>query len=160
MPRRRLAVLAVLATAGLALGAAVAPGKSGTTGNDRKALFADMLGKKEVGTDGKRGAGDPDGFGSFTAIAVGGKLCFGMTVRGIDAPVAAHVHQGGPSVSGPIVVPLTQPASGDAGASSGCVTVSPASVLTAILQHPSKYYVNVHTQAFPGGALRGQLSKR
>jgi hypothetical protein len=156
MSRRPLALAAVLAIAGSGLAAQIAPGKGA---NDRKALSATMTGKKEVGTDGKKGAGDPDGFGSFTAIAAGGKLCFGMTVRGIDNPVAAHIHKGGPSVMGSIVIPLTQPSTGNPGASSGCVDVSDAKLLAAVFAHPSRYYVNVHTQAFPGGALRGQLSR-
>jgi len=28
-----------------------------------------------------------------------------------------------------------------------------------ILQHPEQYYVNVHNAEWPGGAVRGQLSK-
>jgi hypothetical protein len=136
----------------------VAIGKGKSSG-DHKALFADMLGKKEVGTNGKKGAGDRDGFGSFTAIVAGDKLCFGMTVRGLDQPVAAHIHKGSPSQSGSIVVPLTQPTDGDPGASSGCVS-APSEVLAAIRKNPSKYYVNVHTMAFPAGALRGQLHAR
>jgi hypothetical protein len=140
----------------LAVGAGVAPGQGSSS---RTPLFATMTGKKEVGMNGKKGAGDPNGVGSFTAIASGSQLCFGMAVRGVDQPVAAHIHRGGPSVSGPIVVTLTQPSGGNPGASSGCVTVSPTSLLRAILKNPSRYYVNVHTQAFPGGAVRGQLSR-
>jgi hypothetical protein len=30
-------------------------------------------------------------------------------------------------------------------------------VLSAILRRPGRYYVNVHTAAFGGGAVRGQL---
>jgi hypothetical protein len=28
-----------------------------------------------------------------------------------------------------------------------------------ILQHPGNFYVNVHTTAFPAGAIQGTLSK-
>jgi CHRD domain len=58
-----------------------------------------------------------------------------------------------------IVVPLTPPSTGDPGASSGCVTVDPA-LARAILNHPHRYYANVHTTAFPNGAARGQLFAR
>jgi hypothetical protein len=160
MSRRLSWLFALLAVVALALGGSVAASAKGKpSSKDRKALFATMLGKNEVGNDGKKGAGDLDGLGSFTAIAAGGKLCFGMTVRGLDTPIAAHIHKASPSVSGPIVVPLTQPSPGDPGAASGCTDIA-ADVLAAILKNPSKYYVNVHTNAFPGGALRGQLHKR
>jgi CHRD domain len=123
---------------------------------EKRALFAVMTGRKEVDAQGNRRVGDPDGRGSFTAIVDGTQLCFGMTVTNVDQPIAAHIHKGRPNVAGPIVVPLTQPATGDPGASSGCVTVDPT-LAAAILKNPHKYYVNVHTAAFPGGAARGQL---
>ena len=40
----------------------------------------------------------------------------------------------------------------------GCVPVT-AEVSAALLDNPGGYYVNVHTRAFPSGAIRGQLSK-
>jgi hypothetical protein len=44
------------------------------------------------------------------------------------------------------------------GASSGCVAVG-APLAADIAAHPKAYYVNVHTGACPGGAVRGQLRK-
>jgi len=37
-----------------------------------------------------------------------------------------------------------------------CVIAS-AELAAAIVANPSDYYVNVHTPAYPGGAIRGQL---
>ena len=126
---------------------------------ESRALFAVLSGRNEIGPDGRRGAGDPDGRGSFTAIVDGNELCFGITVTNLDTPAAAHIHVGRRFQNGPIVVPLTAPASGDPGASSGCVTVDPA-LARKIFKHPRQYYANVHTAAFPGGAVRGQLHRR
>jgi hypothetical protein len=127
---------------------------------ESRALFAVLTGKKEVDAAGNRRVGDPDGRGTFTAIVDGGQLCFGITVKNLDAPIAAHIHKGRPNQAGGIVVPLTpQPATGDPGASSGCVAVA-ADLSRAILKNPHKYYANVHTAAFPGGAVRGQLFRK
>jgi len=151
------AVVALLATGPLAGGK---QSKSqAQASHQNRALFAVLTGRKEVDANGHRGAGDPDGHGSFTAIVDGDQLCFGITATNLDQPVAAHIHQARPNRNGPIVVPLTAPTTGDPGASSGCVTVDPA-VSAAILKNPHKYYANVHTAAFPGGAMRGQLFRK
>jgi CHRD domain len=165
---RSFAVLAaaVPVAAGLLVTGAIASGdhhaqRTARAGShlENRALFAVLTGRKEVGPDNRRGAGDPDGRGTFTAIVDDGQLCFGITVKNVDQPVAAHIHKARPNRAGPVVVPLTQPSSGDPGASSGCVPVDPT-VAQAILRHPHKYYANVHTAAFPGGAARGQLFGR
>ena len=121
------------------------------------ALFAQLSGRNEISPSGQRNAGDLDGRGSFTAITTSNGLCFGITVSGLSTPVAAHIHAARKHKNGPIVVPLMAPSSGDPGASSGCVPVPDASLLAAIRKHPQRYYANVHTSDFPGGAVRGQL---
>jgi hypothetical protein len=155
------ACAAVLLVAGaMASGKAKPQTRSGAKAKlENRALFAVLTGGKEVDANGQRGVGDPDGRGSFTAIVDGDQLCFGITVKNVDQPVAAHIHKAKPSRPGPVVVPLTQPSGGDPGASSGCVTVDTA-LARAILKHPHRYYANVHTMAFPGGAVRGQLFRR
>ena len=124
--------------------------------NDDKALFGVLSGKNEIGQDGKKGAGDPDGRGSATAIVDGNQLCYGLTVKNIRTPQAAHIHRGTKGQNGPIVVPLKAPDAGDPGAASGCAEVS-SGVLRALLKNPKRFYWNVHTQDFPAGAVRGQV---
>lgn len=146
MKRTVLAVAAILAIAASALlttaqAATVRPGP----------LFAVLAGENEIP------AGDTDGRGAANVIIhQGSQLCFGLTVTGIDTPVAAHVHRGTKHENGPVVVPLVQPSAGDPGASSGCVS-APSELLAEILTKPADFYVNVHSTAFPGGAVRGQL---
>ena len=118
-----------------------------------------LSGKKEVSTEGDKGVGDRNGRGSFSATFDGNELCYGLTVKNIANPVAAHIHRGSPRVAGPVVLPLEQPANGDPGASSDCVDV-PRSLARAIRRNPAKFYVNVHTADFPDGAVRGQLFGR
>ena len=155
MKGRMVAVVALGAAAALALVGVVGAGAQGS-GKQSKALFAVMSGKKEVSPEGQKRAGDRNGEGSFSATFDGNELCYGITVKNIKNPVAAHIHRGSPKVAGPVVQPLQQPATGDPGASSDCVGVS-ASLARAIRKNPAKFYVNVHTGDFPGGAVRGQL---
>jgi hypothetical protein len=84
-----------------------------------------------------------------------GQVCYTLAARGTDTPTMAHIHKGAIGTPGPVVVPLTAPANGSA---KDCTPVA-ADVMSAILATPSDYYVNVHTAAFPKGAMRGQLSR-
>ena len=141
--------------AGVVLGAALLAAPAQTAPVDRH-LAADMSGLKEVTAKGKKAAGDKDGHGAAVVDFSGGKMCFGLTVHGIAKPAAAHIHKGTAGKAGPVVVTLVAPGAGNPGASSGCVTVKPATA-NAIKKNPSGYYVNVHTADFPEGAVRGQL---
>ena len=97
------------------------------------------------------------GAGNITVVVdpPKGTACYIMNVTGLDNVTAAHIHKGGPGETGAPVVPLATPTNGTAGA---CAQVS-AEVSAALLENPGGYYVNVHTRAFPQGAIRGQLSK-
>lgn len=126
-------------------------------------MFAVLVGGNEIDGDGIANAGDQDGFGTVTIIVNptpadpnNEQLCFGITVRSIDRPTAAHIHFAKAGANGPISVALTAPAAGNPGTSSGC-KIAPNALINALISRPANFYVNVHTGAFPGGALRGQL---
>jgi len=119
--------------------------------NGGRPISVDMAGSQEVPP------ADPDGTGtaSFTFNPGLGQVCFELTAQNIVTATAAHIHRAPVGVVGPIVVPLVPPSSGT---SSGCTSADRALVLD-IIQNPDAYYVNVHNSVYPGGAIRGQLSK-
>ena len=112
---------------------------------------ADMTGAKEV-----PGPGDPDGSGTadLNLIPKREKICYSITVDNIVPATMAHIHKGTSTEAGPIVKGLKAPTDGT---SSGCVRLDRAKIMK-IKNNPSGYYVNVHNDDFPNGALRDQLS--
>ena len=158
--RAMFVAAAVVAVVAVALIGVVGAGAQGGSAKGSKALFAVLTGKKEVSSTGEKGVGDPNGRGTFSGMFDGTELCYGITVKNIQNPIAAHIHEGSPSEAGEIVVPssgsLEFPATGDPGASSDCIEVE-AALARRIQKNPRKFYVNVHTPDFPGGAVRGQL---
>ncbi len=102
------------------------------------------------------GGGDPKGSGKFSADADPdtGDFCFTLSATGMGAATAAHVHSGAAGADGPPVITLTVTGEG----TDECVAVEP-DTLKAIIAAPGDYYVNVHSAAFPKGAIRGQLAK-
>jgi hypothetical protein len=139
--RHSLAVLAlsVLGALLLALPASAAP---------LATLEASMTGEKEV-----PGPGDPDGSGSAVVKVFRANVCYTLTVENIAPATAAHIHLGLRDEAGPIVAPLEPPTGGS---SKACVEI-PRALSLELREHPGRYYVNVHNEEFPNGAIRGQL---
>lgn len=117
-------------------------------------LSATLSGNAEV-----PGPGDPDGTGTAMVNVDVSKtqVCYEVRVQRLDRPTAMHIHQAEAGKAGDVVVPLTTPTSGDT-TTSGC-TNADAPLLGRLVATPGNFYVNVHTDTFPQGAVRGQLSQ-
>lgn len=105
-----------------------------------------------------------DGQGSFAGTLTmvdgdredGVELCYELQVEGLSkAPAAAHVHRGTAGEAGEVILPLATPRDGSA---TGCEEL-PAGDAALVLEDPSAFYVNVHTDDHPDGAVRGQLAR-
>ena len=66
---------------------------------------------------------------------------------------ASHIHKGAPGVAGPIIFPLV---GGPANYEGVTPALTPAQIQDL---YNGQYYVNIHSVAFPGGEIRGQLTK-
>lgn len=121
-------------------------------------LTASLNGANEVGA-----AGDPDGSGTMNLTLNSGQeeICWNLEVANIDAPTRAHIHEAPAGQNGGVVVfffdlvvdpPIPVPAS-----LSGCVTAD-RDLIKEIRANPEEYYINVHNDEYPAGAVRGQLS--
>jgi hypothetical protein len=110
-----------------------------------------------TGADEVPGPGDEDGSGAATLRLNAGQeeICYDLAVDGMEVPTAAHIHRGTSGSAGAPVVTLEAPVDG---ASTGCVDAE-RDLIKEIIQNPASFYVNVHNDEFPAGAVRGQLSK-
>ena len=102
--------------------------------------------------------GDPDGSGSASVVLdpAAGTACWNLSATNIGPVLQSHIHTGAAGVSGGIAVNLD--VDGFDGTSEGCTTGVAANVLQGIIDNPAGFYVNLHTQEFQAGAIRGQLA--
>lgn len=131
-----------------------------TTGGERTEGTAVTLKAALSGTEEVPGPGASPGVGAARVEVSGTKVCPDLNVTTGEKPTVAHIHSGAKGASGPVVVDLKPEfAPGESGfTSKKCVDV-PAETTAAIIANPSAYYLNVHSAAFPNGAVRGQLDK-
>jgi hypothetical protein len=132
---------------------------AGTSGAAVTKLRAGLRGSETTDTDGR-------GRAIVRLNPQARTVCFNVSWRNLDdQPFASHIHTGEEGTDGPILVHFFDAASPQealpdqiAGVN-GCARDVPRSDIRAIKDNPGQYYVNVHTESFPGGAIRGQLRK-
>ncbi len=157
-----------------ALAASIAlPVTSAFAGHENTVASAALDGRNEVNPESdRRIVGDKNGSGSAVVFGIDGDqatLCYSLIVSKIGDATGAHIHEGAEGENGPVVAVLAPPADKTAG---DCLTDGeegkfpvgddgePLTTVAEILANPGDYYVNVHNEQFPGGAIRGQLVKQ
>ena len=151
-----VACVAAAPAASVATAASVAKGKSGQA--TMCVLHARLAAKNET-------TGSTSTAKGHTQIKVrkDGTIEFKTQIlnKAHETFVAGHIHWAPAGVAGPIVMPLfvspTPATSARHIKQSGVATPNPGTTGADLCASPSAYYVNYHTTAFPGGAIRGQL---
>jgi CHRD domain len=143
---RRLVLVSVLA---VLLGSLVLA-LPALAGGALATLETNLTGEQEV-----PGPGDPDGSGHAVVKVFKTKVCYTLKVERIAPATAAHIHLGLRGEAGPVVATLKPPTDG----SSRACTEIPRALSLELIEHPARYYVNVHNDPFPDGAIRGQLHR-
>lgn len=115
-------------------------------------LTANLTGAAEVPGPGKVNA---SGSAVVRVNSVQRRVCYTVDFRNIPNVTVAHIHSGARGVAGPPVVTLQR-----AGPRlfQGCTRVARA-LARDLINSPRRFYVNVHSRAFPDGAIRGQLRR-
>ena len=96
------------------------------------------------------------GSASFSFFDTSGALTGSATTSGVSA-TAAHIHNGAAGINGPVVITLSESSAG-----SGVWNVPAQTSLTpdqSAALRAGNLYVNVHSMAFPGGQIRGQIGR-
>ncbi|WP_433518674.1 CHRD domain-containing protein [Nonomuraea sp. CA-143628] len=147
----------VLATALVAGGLAPAAAQASTSSDVY--LAASLQGKNEVPAAGAK-VGDKNG-GAIAVFRIhGDQVDYAIRWQNIAAPTAFHIHQGKAGKNGDVKIPFFGEAlPGSLSAVKGTVKVSDSGLLNRIKSNPKKWYANLHTGEFPGGAVRAQLYK-
>ena len=155
----RNAKILLTVTAGAALiGAGLAPVSEG----GRK-FVKSLSGQAEI--DAGALSADMDGRGvAHVTVNVGqNRVCWDLQeLANLDPLIASHIHEAPSTAAGPIRISFFH--FGEPIDLEGCTEGSDLfpfdrARLSDVVAHPENYYVNIHTSAFPPGAIRGQLSR-
>ena len=134
---------------------------------ERAKFQATLTGAEEVPPVTTEGSG----FAKLKLVRDGTELTFILVVRKLTDVVQAHIHLGPAGVNGEVVAFLLHPGEAPPGPFSGLLargSVTEADLVGSLAGQPlsalvdemkaGNTYVNVHTVAFPGGEIRGQVA--
>jgi hypothetical protein len=173
MKRLTLVVLGLLLTAGCSSSSSTpSTTQAGTTTTRFTATLSPAQETPPISNSENVGSGTStmdfnitrDATGAMTAATVN----FTATMSGFPATTVvniAHIHTGAAGVSGGILISTTVNP-GEVTLTNGAGTFTRVAVpvkttdMQAILDNPAGFYFNIHTQANPGGVMRGQLVKQ
>ena len=145
------------------LAAIAACGAEGTSPTQRATYSAVLSGAREVPPLSTTASG------SASFELTGTTVTYSVSAAGFTtALTVGHVHFGGSGIVGPVIVPFTIVAQAGVVATGSIdlsapitfnnITISGDSLRT--LFESGRAYVNLHTAAFPGGELRGQIVRQ
>src|SRR5438105_1326355 len=113
--------------------------------------------------------GNAFGSGLATIDPINNTIAWEVNDKGIVSPILSHIHRGAAGVAGPVIINFaTSAAQIPNGHTNGSGSLAPPQT-TAAFQPATDipalsnaitafgYYINVHSTAFPGGEIRGQL---
>ncbi|HSP16967.1 MAG TPA: CHRD domain-containing protein [Thermoanaerobaculia bacterium] len=117
-------------------------------------FFAELRGTNEVPANSSTAVGS-----AFVTIDGNNLVTYEVNIGSLQNPTLSHIH--GPIPAGQnagVKVNFATSASAFSnGRVKGTIQVTDAALATDIKTNPQLYYVNVHTTAFGGGEIRGQL---
>lgn len=114
-----------------------------------RTFFAVLKGSEEVPPNASNGTG----LGLFAVSPDETEVTFVLLVKRVANITAAHLHRAPRGSNGPVVYTLSGPFTKIA---SGALPFNAADLPD---MQNGNFYVNVHSQLFPGGEIRGQLKK-
>lgn len=139
---------------------------SGSTDHHNPNFGAILSGDREVPGNDSKG----HGVAKMKINPTKDEIHYFLNVTNVEDVVAAHIHRGGYGVNGPVVATLYTAAPGG-GRTHGRLTegtITPGDLVGPFAGstdfdffidelHLDSLYVNVHSEKFPGGEIRGQL---
>ncbi|MFF8713964.1 CHRD domain-containing protein [Streptomyces sp. NPDC015184] len=121
-------------------------------------LIARLTGDQGVQKKDGSAAGAKEGKAVALIKVKGDRVTFALTWNGIGRPTRGHLHQGQAGSNGGVKAELfgtAMPASVNSAA--GQTTMSSAALARRLRTDPGGFSVDLHSEEFPGGAVRGRL---